>query len=46
MTQLTKEAVREAAIKALDDRLAEVETDENGLLEDNKVKKIKLEIEF
>lgn len=46
MTQLTKEAVREAAIKALDDRLAEVQTDENGLVEDDKVKKIKIEVEF
>lgn len=46
MSQLTKEAVREAAIKALDSRLAEVETDENGLLEDDKIKKVKIEVEF
>ena len=46
MTQMTKEAVREAAINALDNRLAEIETDENGLLEDDKVKKVKIEIEF
>lgn len=46
MTQLTKAAVREAAIEALDARLSEVEADENGLLDDNKVKKIKVEVEF
>lgn len=44
MSESTKQAVIEAS--TMNDGMEHLETDESSLLEDNKVKKVKIEIEL